>query len=148
MPATLIGYLRDLDWRDLADRGRTQGWGSALSWAYREYRRESDVEAISRALEGLSERQLNLIGMSHLGLEGDVDRLMEKIRWDRAYAPPSSCDWRIGVDDRARVIEILPPGYPAPGALDREASAPLPPPWRGSDPGRDGARRGSVRLAA
>lgn len=148
MPATLIGYLRDLDWRDLACRGREQGWGSALSWVYKEYRRESDVEAVSRALEGLSERQLNLIGLSHLGLAGDVERLMEKVRWDRAYAPPPR-DRRTGAYAGAGArgrVEVLPPGHPAPGAPSGEWGAT--PPWRGSEFGRDGARRGSVRLVA
>ncbi len=67
------------------DRIRASRLGS-LRRAWRVWRHERDVRAIERALGGLSERQLKLIGMSHGSIEADVSGLIDRTDAGRAIA--------------------------------------------------------------
>lgn len=52
--------------------------GEELQGRYQRWREKRDVAAITAALERLSERRLNLIGLHHSTLESDVQRMI----WD------------------------------------------------------------------
>ncbi len=85
---------------DVAERPKT-----SLQDAYRNWREERDISAIEQALGQLSERQLNLIGMSRKTLCGDVSGLI-----DRAEAGRQIVDEILYiVDDRPRRVPLPPP---------------------------------------
>ena len=69
---------------------------SCLRATRESWRTERDMRAIERALDRLSERQLNMIGMSRNSLTSDVFSLIERAEAGRRFA-----DEVIGiVDDR------------------------------------------------
>jgi uncharacterized protein YjiS (DUF1127 family) len=76
----------------------------ALRDAWRAWRRERDIRAIERALGELSERQLNLIGMSHGSIEADVSGLVDRTDAGRAIAD----DVLRLVDHAPRRVPLLP----------------------------------------
>lgn len=77
------------------------GFWSSLRDAYEFWREDRDVQAIERALGQLSERQLNLIGMSHTSLRSDVATLIDRAEEGRAI-----------VDDVLRLVDHSPSRVP------------------------------------
>lgn len=68
--------------------------GRGIAAAYREWRYERDLVAISRALRRLSERRLAMIGLSKTTLDVDVERMADRASRIRAALPPPGEHYR------------------------------------------------------
>lgn len=74
---------------DEAPRGGLfRGGFAGLRAAYREWRYERDLRAISRTLHRLSDRRLSMIGLSKTTLDLDIERMALRADRVRAALPP------------------------------------------------------------